>query len=183
VSGPLWATNLEASCAVREVEYAGGYQFDAWKYAVATNRFGTISPTDEFGLPCPQHFWIWQKGKTLQSGFTNISEKPLSAPPGFALLQVNQALVEINLSFTPLRFLWKVGDRIRFVASRTSGGSMKWRRAGPEESILVVEPERARHVLQRCKDPKLIDGYEYTITIQTDMNFPPPGCKDGSPPQ
>ena len=184
-SGSLWAGNLQAACFVREVVYDHGYQSDAWNYADAPiSSLGTIGASQQFGLQCPKILWVFRDPKkgTGEAVFSNNSDviRQEKGNRGLAPLSVRAALIEIQLSYSVVGLLPSLNERRRFIAVRSSAGSLKWRRAGPTDTILHEPAERCRFVLQRCRDAHGGPGYQYVITAVVDPKTPPPACEPRS---
>jgi hypothetical protein len=178
--GLFWAEDLEAACFVREVIYEHGYQSDAWSYADAPiTKFGRIASGQEFGCQCPKILWVFRDpkkklGQLIFMGGADVVKEQKSATRGLAPLPIEAALVEVIFKYSV--FVLPIGQqRRRLIARKTTDGALKWRRAGPDETILKWPADTMRFVLQRCKDDKG-PGYSYLVTLVANPAVPPPAC-------
>ncbi len=178
--GLLWAEHLEAACFVREVIYEHGYQSDAWNYVDAPiSQFGTVDAGQEFGCQCPKVLWVFRdpkkkQGQLIFMGGADVVREQKSATKGLIPLPIEAALVEVIFKYSV--FALPMGpQRRRLIARKTPDGALKWRRAGPDETILNWPADTMRFVLQRCKNDKG-PGYSYLVTLVANPAVPPPAC-------
>jgi hypothetical protein len=178
VKGSLWASDLEASCLVKEITYDTGYQFLNAKYDdPPVTEFGHIDEGAGFQLTCPQLFWIARNGKKLTSSATNnLDPESVKIPAGYSQLRVNSAMLDIDVSYRRLSLI-PARDRLRWVARASPNGDLRWARTGPNEHVLLNPAAVMRHVLQRCRSFKTSGAYTYQVTLVTNPSEPLPSCE------